>query len=179
MTAVSPITTPMPWVDEEAPPDRRARMDLDARGEATTLRNQTRQCPRAVRPEAMRDPMVQDAPQPGVREHFAKVSRGGIFSKMVWMSSRNRVNMALLEVYRLGESDANDGFRTGQSGTMRPMTVNESRLLETFLALVRFNSPSRSEGAVMALDGGLPPRDRVRGRVRRRGPRNLAARSAI
>ena len=32
---------------------------------------------------------------------------------------------------------------------MRPMQVNESRLLETFLSLVRFNSPSRAEHAVM------------------------------
>jgi hypothetical protein len=62
-------------VDEEAPSDARARMDLDAGEKTPDMRNQTRQPSEARAPQPVREPVHQQRMEPRVTgDHFPSIA---------------------------------------------------------------------------------------------------------
>src|SRR5581483_8642585 len=72
---------PHPVINEEAPSNGRARMNLDARKEGAELRDPARQQLTAMLPQPVGEPMGPEGVQAGVEQRFPGVARGRVFGQ--------------------------------------------------------------------------------------------------
>ena len=96
-SAVSPMTTPIPWSMKSPGPSRGGGMDLDAGEEAADVREEPGRRPEAPPPEPVRGPVEPDRVDTGIAERHLerRASRG------IALEDRANVTSHLVEHARL------------------------------------------------------------------------------